>query len=256
MCFQESSCVQNSPAPSTLAIHWLLWLEKDGKLLTLDWWTLEPYWSIQSTNLQRFDNLVIQGKDVLPAHKRYPVMTQRSKLVTPDGLYYFNAKPSSLAYEFCHQSQCGLWFGGETQVTCLWKVTKRLPRLCTWVPPNPRFSLGGENGSKTLSKRCRTYVGYNTDPLRMVYEAILRKLGQISGRLVELAKRLALPDRIPTLPAQRLVEPETIYTLPAEPERMPTPPTLPAEPERMFTYLLKDSAVKPRENAYSAYSTR
>ncbi|GFY58646.1 uncharacterized protein TNIN_199231 [Trichonephila inaurata madagascariensis] len=31
-----------------------------------------------------FDNLVIQGKDVLPVHKQYPVMTQKSKLVTPD----------------------------------------------------------------------------------------------------------------------------------------------------------------------------
>ncbi|GFY66523.1 uncharacterized protein TNIN_145251 [Trichonephila inaurata madagascariensis] len=36
---------------------------------------------------KRFDNLVIQGKDVLPAHKRYPVMTQRSKLVTPDVVF-------------------------------------------------------------------------------------------------------------------------------------------------------------------------
>ncbi|GFY79234.1 hypothetical protein TNIN_393081 [Trichonephila inaurata madagascariensis] len=68
----------------------------------------------------------------------------------------------------------------------------------------------------------------------MVYEAILRAGADIRPS-AELAKRLALPDRIPTLPAQRLVEPETIYTLPAEPERMPTPPTLPAEPERMST---------------------
>ncbi|GFX10464.1 uncharacterized protein TNCV_2582871 [Trichonephila clavipes] len=33
---------------------------------------------------KRFDNLVSQGKDVLPAHKQYPIMTQKSKLVTPD----------------------------------------------------------------------------------------------------------------------------------------------------------------------------
>ncbi|GFY09799.1 uncharacterized protein TNCV_3697611 [Trichonephila clavipes] len=33
---------------------------------------------------KRYDNLVIQGKDALPAHKQYPVMKQKSKLVTPD----------------------------------------------------------------------------------------------------------------------------------------------------------------------------
>ncbi|GFV31468.1 uncharacterized protein TNCV_3462741 [Trichonephila clavipes] len=32
---------------------------------------------------KRFDSLFFQGKDVLPAHKQYPVMTQKSKLVTP-----------------------------------------------------------------------------------------------------------------------------------------------------------------------------
>ncbi|GFT90179.1 uncharacterized protein TNCV_1347801 [Trichonephila clavipes] len=38
---------------------------------------------------KRFDNLVIQGKDVLPAHKQYPIMTQKSKLVTPDIVFNF-----------------------------------------------------------------------------------------------------------------------------------------------------------------------
>ncbi|GFY64367.1 uncharacterized protein TNIN_359771 [Trichonephila inaurata madagascariensis] len=33
---------------------------------------------------KRFDYLVIQGKGVLPAHKRYPVATQKIKLVTPN----------------------------------------------------------------------------------------------------------------------------------------------------------------------------
>ncbi|GFY73639.1 uncharacterized protein TNIN_440581 [Trichonephila inaurata madagascariensis] len=93
---------------------------------------------------KRFDNLVIQGKDVLPAHKRYPVMTQRSKLVTPD----------------------------------------------------------------------------------------------------ELAERLALPERISTLPTQRLAEPERISTLPAEPERIHT---LPAEPERMPTPPAEPERISPAE---------
>ncbi|GFW39600.1 uncharacterized protein TNCV_3187711 [Trichonephila clavipes] len=47
------------------------------------------------------DNLVIQGKDVLPPHKQYPVMTQRSKLVTPDVVFNnLNAELSSLATSF------------------------------------------------------------------------------------------------------------------------------------------------------------
>ncbi|GFW42099.1 uncharacterized protein TNCV_1905571 [Trichonephila clavipes] len=36
---------------------------------------------------KRFDTFVIQGKDVLPVHKPYPVMTQKSKLVTPDVMF-------------------------------------------------------------------------------------------------------------------------------------------------------------------------
>ncbi|GFW67801.1 uncharacterized protein TNCV_3871321 [Trichonephila clavipes] len=36
------------------------------------------------TFTKRFDTFVIQGKDVLPVHKPYPVMAQKSKLVTPD----------------------------------------------------------------------------------------------------------------------------------------------------------------------------
>ncbi|GFY47813.1 hypothetical protein TNIN_439711 [Trichonephila inaurata madagascariensis] len=67
----------------------------------------------------------------------------------------------------------------------------------------------------------------------MVYEAILRAGADIMPS-AELAKRLALPDRISTLPAQRLVEPGAT-TLPAEPERC----LLPAEPERMPLHLLR-----------------
>ncbi|GFS47526.1 uncharacterized protein TNCV_4219771 [Trichonephila clavipes] len=50
---------------------------------------------------KRFDPLVIQGKDVLPAHKPYPIMTQKSKLVTPDVVFnILNAELSSLATSF------------------------------------------------------------------------------------------------------------------------------------------------------------
>ncbi|GFV23192.1 uncharacterized protein TNCV_2943521 [Trichonephila clavipes] len=36
---------------------------------------------------KRFDTFGIQGKGVLPVHKPYPVMTQKSKLVTPDVMF-------------------------------------------------------------------------------------------------------------------------------------------------------------------------
>ncbi|GFT34704.1 uncharacterized protein TNCV_1536321 [Trichonephila clavipes] len=36
---------------------------------------------------KRFNTFVIQGKDVLPVHKPYPVMTQKSKLVTLDVVF-------------------------------------------------------------------------------------------------------------------------------------------------------------------------
>ncbi|GFV37444.1 uncharacterized protein TNCV_4347981 [Trichonephila clavipes] len=50
---------------------------------------------------KRFDNLVFQGKDVLPAHKQYPIMTQKTKRVTPDVVFnILNAELSSLATSF------------------------------------------------------------------------------------------------------------------------------------------------------------
>ncbi|GFY64495.1 uncharacterized protein TNIN_47681 [Trichonephila inaurata madagascariensis] len=57
---------------------------------------------------KRFDNLVIQGNDVLPAHKRYPVMTQKSKLVTPDVVFnILNAELTSLATSFATSLNAG-----------------------------------------------------------------------------------------------------------------------------------------------------
>ncbi|GFY67197.1 uncharacterized protein TNIN_418061 [Trichonephila inaurata madagascariensis] len=49
---------------------------------------------------KRFDTFVIQGKDELPVHKQYPVMTQKPKLVTPDVFNILNAELSSLATSF------------------------------------------------------------------------------------------------------------------------------------------------------------
>ncbi|GFS80384.1 uncharacterized protein TNCV_3448141 [Trichonephila clavipes] len=57
---------------------------------------------------KRFDNIVIQGKDVLQAHKQYPIMTQKSKLVTPDGVFnILNAELSSWAMNFAISLNAG-----------------------------------------------------------------------------------------------------------------------------------------------------
>ncbi|GFS54995.1 uncharacterized protein TNCV_2440941 [Trichonephila clavipes] len=57
---------------------------------------------------KRFDNLAIQGKDVLPVHKPYPIMTQKSKLVTPAVVFnILNAELSSLATSFALSLNAG-----------------------------------------------------------------------------------------------------------------------------------------------------
>ncbi|GFY60202.1 uncharacterized protein TNIN_385881 [Trichonephila inaurata madagascariensis] len=57
---------------------------------------------------KRFNNLVIQGKYVLPAHKRYPIMTQKSKLVTPDVVFnILSAELSSLTTNFATSLNAG-----------------------------------------------------------------------------------------------------------------------------------------------------
>ncbi|GFS61293.1 uncharacterized protein TNIN_191681 [Trichonephila inaurata madagascariensis] len=87
---------------------------------------------------KRFDNLVIQGKDVLPAHKRYPVMTQRSKLVTPDVVFnIFECQTVVVGYEFCHQSQCGLCSGGRWSRQPVCESYKTSPSCMFKILPTP-----------------------------------------------------------------------------------------------------------------------
>ncbi|GFX33236.1 uncharacterized protein TNCV_2354051 [Trichonephila clavipes] len=89
---------------------------------------------------KRFDHLVIQGKDVLPDHKTYPIMTQKSKLVTPDVVFnILNAELSSLATSFAISLNAGsaLW---RILATCLWRVTKHLPS-CMSKTLRPQFNL-------------------------------------------------------------------------------------------------------------------
>ncbi|GFW07725.1 uncharacterized protein TNCV_3918581 [Trichonephila clavipes] len=58
---------------------------------------------------KRFNTFVIQGKDVLPVHKPYPVMAQKSKLVSPDVVFnILNAELSSLATSFATSLNAGV----------------------------------------------------------------------------------------------------------------------------------------------------
>ncbi|GFV38512.1 uncharacterized protein TNCV_3491011 [Trichonephila clavipes] len=155
---------------------------------------------------KRFDHLAIQGKDVLPAHKPYPIMTQKSKLVTPAVVFnILNAELSSLATSFAISLNAGSALV-ENPSNLFVESFKTAPVLHVQDSPVPNSIL-------------------------MVYEACLR------------AQRLALPaqrpERMPTLP-ERPVEPERMPNPPVEPEipaepaqrpeRMPNPPV---EPERI-----------------------
>ncbi|GFT93778.1 uncharacterized protein TNCV_4715691 [Trichonephila clavipes] len=83
---------------------------KDGKIYfrLVDVGTLLGQYNVYKFT-KRFNTLVIQGKDVLPVHKSYPVMTQKSKLVTPDVVFnILNAELSSLATGFATNLNAGV----------------------------------------------------------------------------------------------------------------------------------------------------
>ncbi|GFU90337.1 uncharacterized protein TNCV_4947191 [Trichonephila clavipes] len=87
---------------------------------------------------KRFDHLALQGKDVLPDHKSYPIMTQKSKLVTPAVVFnILNAEQSSLATSFALSlsMRARLWW--RTLAICLWRVSKRLPSCMSKTRPSP-----------------------------------------------------------------------------------------------------------------------
>ncbi|GFW99374.1 uncharacterized protein TNCV_3006761 [Trichonephila clavipes] len=139
---------------------------------------------------KRFDNLIIQDKDVLPAHKQYPIMTQKSKLVTPDVIFnILNAELSSLATSFAISLNAG--------------------------------SAMVENPSNLFVE------SYKTSPVLLVQDSpipnsILRIPTPPAQRLAE-PERSAEPER-PAEP-ERLAEPErtaeTEKMPPAEPDRPP-----------------------------------
>ncbi|GFY29062.1 uncharacterized protein TNCV_4721901 [Trichonephila clavipes] len=181
---------------------------------------------------KRFDPLVIQGKDVLPVHKPYPIMTQKSKLVTPDVVFnILNAELSSLATSFAISLNAGSALV-ENPSNLFVESFKTSPVLHVQDSPIPNSILVRLWVQTFIQKvqDMRRMQNGSKPSIQMVYEASLR------------AERLALPaqrpERMPTLP-ERPVEPERMPNPPVEPERMPNPPVEseripipPSEPER------------------------
>ncbi|GFX18893.1 uncharacterized protein TNCV_321981 [Trichonephila clavipes] len=172
---------------------------------------------------KRFDNLAIQGKDVLPAHKPYLIMTQKSRLVTPAVVFnILNAELSSLATSFAISLNAGSALV-ENPSNLFVESFKTAPVLHVQVSPVPNSILVRLWVQTFIQKvkDMRRMQNGSKPSIQMVYEACLRGLAQRPERLVE-------PERIPTPPAQR---PERIPTPPVEPER-PAEPEKPAKPER------------------------
>ncbi|GFX40541.1 uncharacterized protein TNCV_2373251 [Trichonephila clavipes] len=173
---------------------------------------------------KRFDHLVIQGKDVLPAHKPYPIMTQKSKLVTPDVVFnILNAELSSLATSFAISLHAGsaLVENPSNMFVESFKTSPVLHVQDSPVPNSILVRLWVQTFIEKVQDMRRMQNG-SKPSIQMVYEACLR------------AERLAQkPESMPTLPA----EPERLTLrperMPTPPERMPTPSA--QKPERIPT---------------------
>ncbi|GFS33802.1 uncharacterized protein TNIN_104421 [Trichonephila inaurata madagascariensis] len=132
---------------------------------------------------KRFDNLVIQGKDVLPAHKRYPLMTQRSKLVTPDVVFnILNAELSSLATSFATSLNVG--FALVVNPGNLFMESyKTSPVLHVQDSPMPNSVLVRKWIQDFIQKVQDIRRIQHGSSLRMVYEAFLRAGADIRPRV-------------------------------------------------------------------------
>ncbi|GFU36767.1 uncharacterized protein TNCV_365341 [Trichonephila clavipes] len=105
---------------------------------------------------KRFDTLVIQGKDVLPVHKSYPVMTQKSKLVTPDVVFnILNAELSSLATSFATSLNAGVALVEGNLMVESYKLS---PVLHVQDSPVPRSVLVRKWGQDFIEKVMRQTV--------------------------------------------------------------------------------------------------
>ncbi|GFT80154.1 uncharacterized protein TNCV_2241301 [Trichonephila clavipes] len=195
---------------------------------TLDWWMLEPLLGRSKVYkfAKRIDNIVIRGKDVLPAHKQYSILTQKSKLVTPDVVFnILNAELSSLAMSFAISLNAGsaLVENPSNLFVESYKTSLVLHVQDSPVPNSILVRLWVQTFIQNVQAMRRMKNG-SKPSIQMVYEACLRAKATPS-----VAERLYLPER----PA----EPERITTPSAQrPERIPTPHVeleRPAEPLRM-----------------------
>ncbi|GFW87444.1 uncharacterized protein TNCV_1300891 [Trichonephila clavipes] len=137
---------------------------------------------------KQFDSLVIQGKNVLPARKQYPIMTQKSKLVTPDVVFnILNAELSSLATSFAMSLNAGSALV-ENPSNLFVESYKTSPVLHVQDSPVPNSILRpAQRPERMLTPPAEPETMSPAEP-----------------------DRPAEPERIPTPPAQRL-------------ERIPTP---------------------------------
>ncbi|GFW61562.1 uncharacterized protein TNCV_348101 [Trichonephila clavipes] len=176
---------------------------------------------------KQFDSLIIQGKDVLPAHKQYPIMTQKSKLVTPAVVFnILNAELSSLATSFALSLNAGSALV-ENPSNLYVESYKTSPVLHVQDSPVPNAILVRLWIQTFIQKvqDMRRMQNGSKPSIQMVYEACMRGLAQRPERMPAPPVE---PERIPTPP----VEPE-MPTLPVELERIPTPPV--ERPERIPT---------------------
>ncbi|GFX29256.1 uncharacterized protein TNCV_3217901 [Trichonephila clavipes] len=167
---------------------------------------------------KRFDHLAIQGKDVLPDHKSYPIMTQKSKLVTPAVVFnILNAELSSLATSFALSLNAGsaLVENPSNLFVESFKTAPVLHVQDSSVPNAILVRLWVQTFIQKVQDMRRMQNG-SKPSIPMVYEACMR------------AQR---PERMPTLP-ERPVEPE-IPTPPVERPERPAEPERPVEPERI-----------------------
>ncbi|GFV49959.1 uncharacterized protein TNCV_1392401 [Trichonephila clavipes] len=175
---------------------------------TFDWWMLEPY-----SVVPKYTNLT---------NDSYPIMTQKSKLVTPDVVFnILNAELSSLATSFAISLNAGsaLVENPSNLFVESFKTSPVLHVQDSQVPNSILVRLWVETFTQKVQDMLWMQNG-SKPSIQMVYEACLR------------AERLALPaqrpERMPTLP-ERPVEPERMPNPLVEPERIPIPPSKPAQ---------------------------
>ncbi|GFV34728.1 uncharacterized protein TNCV_1450321 [Trichonephila clavipes] len=203
---------------------------------------------------KRFDHLALQGKDVLPDHKSYPIMTQKSKLVTPAVVFnILNAELSSLATSFALSLNAGsaLVENPSNLFVESFKTAPVLHVQDSSVPNAILVRLWVQTFIQKVQDMRRMQNG-SKPSIQMVYEACMRAQRpermpnspvepEIPTPPVERPERPAEPERpveperIPIPPAEPAQKLERIPTPPVEPEKIPISPVeleIPAEPEK------------------------